>query len=40
MIINAGIKNVIIRDDKQNYRVIDVNDYIVNDDSLEGVFGY
>jgi dCMP deaminase len=40
MIINAGIKNVIIRDDKQNYRVIDVNDYIINDDSLEGVFGY
>lgn len=40
MIINAGIKNVIIRDTKDNYREINVNDYIVNDESLEGVTGY
>jgi len=33
-IINAGIKRVIIRDDKDNYRVINVNEYIVNDDTV------
>jgi len=40
MIINAGIKNVIIRDDKNNYREIQVQDFIDNDESLEGVLGY
>lgn len=40
MIINAGIKNVIIRDTKEEYRIIDVESFITNDDSLEGVFGY
>ena len=39
-IINAGIATVIIRDDKENYRIIDVNEWIENDDSLSGVFGY
>lgn len=40
-IINSGIETVIIRDDEKNYRVIDVNDeWIANDESLEGVFGY
>ena len=39
-IINAGISTVIIRDDKENYRIIDVNEWIENDDSLSGVFGY
>lgn len=33
-IINAGIENVIIRDTKNNYRTILVNDWVVNDDSL------
>ena len=40
LIINAGILKVIIRDDKNNYRVINVEDWIVNDDSLESVLGY
>ena len=39
-VINAGISTVVIRDDKENFRVIDVNDLIENDDSLSGVFGY
>ena len=39
-IINAGIATVVIRDDKENYRVIDVKDWIENDDSLSGQFGY
>lgn len=40
MVINAGIKEVVIRDDKDNYRVIDVNNWIENDESLEGKKGY
>ena len=33
-IINAGIKRVVIRDTKTEYRVVDVEDWIRNDDSL------
>ncbi|MCH5198153.1 MAG: cytidine deaminase [Oscillospiraceae bacterium] len=40
MIINAGIKEVIIRDDKDNYRIIPVQSWIENDESVEGVRGY
>lgn len=40
MIINAGIKNIIIRDTKENYRIISVEEYINNDESLEGITGY
>lgn len=41
LIINSGIETVIIRDDSDNYRVIQVTDeWIKNDESLEGVFGY
>lgn len=40
MIINAGIKEVVIRDTKEDYRVIDTNMFIENDESLEGVMGY
>ena len=40
MIINAGIKDIYIRDSKERYRHILVNDYIENDESLEGVKGY
>lgn len=39
-IINAGISKVYIRDTKNEYRVIDVADWIENDESLEGKFGY
>lgn len=40
MVINAGLKQVVIRDNKDEYRVIDVVDWIENDDSLNGEFGY
>ena len=40
MVINAGIEKVIVRDTKDKYRVIDVNEWIENDDSLSGEFGY
>ena len=39
-IINAGISKVIIRDTENDYRVIDVQEWIDNDDSLSGEFGY
>ncbi len=41
LVINAGIKKVVIRDDEENYRVVDVlKDWIENDESLNGVFNY
>ena len=41
MIINAGIKNVIIRDNKDEFRTIDVNsEWVDKDESLEGIFNY
>lgn len=40
MIINAGIEKVFIRDTKQIYREINVEDWINEDESLEGVVGY
>ena len=39
-VINAGIAQVVVRDTKDTFRVIDVNDWIENDDSLSGTFGY
>ncbi|MBQ8311272.1 MAG: dCMP deaminase family protein [Clostridia bacterium] len=39
-VINAGIAQVVVRDTKDTFRVIDVNEWIENDDSLSGVFGY
>lgn len=39
-IINAGIKEVIIRENKNEYTNVLVDDWIKNDESLEGVFGY
>ncbi|MDQ0362378.1 deoxycytidylate deaminase [Breznakia pachnodae] len=40
MIINAGIDKVIIRDSQDSYRITDVQDWIENDESLSGSFGY
>lgn len=40
MIINAGIEKVVVRDTKEQYRIIDVEDWIRDDDSLSGQFGY
>lgn len=39
-IINAGITTVIVRDDKTSYRIINTADWISDDDSLSGNFGY
>ena len=39
-VINAGIARVIIRDTADTYREIDVSEWIENDDSLSGTFGY
>ncbi|MBQ8840492.1 MAG: cytidine deaminase [Clostridia bacterium] len=39
-IINAGIERVIIRNTKLEYKIVDVADWISNDDSLSGKFGY
>ena len=40
LIINAGIEQVIIRDSKDDYREISVDDWIEQDDSLEHTLGY
>lgn len=40
MVINSGIEKVYIRDDKDSYRIINVSDWIENDESLDGVRGY
>lgn len=40
LIINAGISQVVIRDDKDNYRIINVEDWIENDESVNGERGY
>ena len=40
MIINAGIEQVITREDSEKYTVHNVSDWIENDDSLEGKLGY
>ena len=40
VIINSGIKNIILRDTKDEYREILVSNFIENDDSLDGSLGY
>ncbi len=40
LVINAGISRVVIRDTKDQFRIIDVQDWIENDESVEGVKGY
>jgi dCMP deaminase len=40
MIINAGIDRIIIRDNLENYRTIDVLEWIEHDDSLDSQIGY
>ncbi len=39
-IINAGIARVFVRDNHDEYRMIEVQDWIDNDDSLNGTRGY
>lgn len=40
MIINAGIETVYIRDDEDCYRTVQVKEWIEEDESLSGQFGY
>lgn len=40
LIINAGIEQVIIRDTRDDYRVIPVEHWVTNDESLTGARGY
>ena len=40
LIINSGISKVYVRIDKENYTVIDVNEWIKNDDLLNGKITY
>ena len=40
LVINAGISTVIIRDNEEDFRIIDVQSWIDDDDSLSGNFGY
>ena len=40
MIINAGIKQVVIRDTINKYRIIDVKDWTTDIESLIGLHGY
>ena len=40
MVINAGIAQVIIRDTKDEFRTVDVDEWIENDESLDGTRGY
>ena len=40
MIINAGIERIYIRDSKDEYREVIVQDWIDEDESILGTFGY
>lgn len=40
LIINAGIEFVVTREDSENYTVYHVLDWVKNDDSLTGTYGY
>ncbi len=40
MIINSGIEYIVLRDTKESYRVVNVQSFINDDDSLSNKFGY
>lgn len=40
LVINSGIKEVVFRDTMEDYRVVNVSEWIDNDESLSGTFGY
>ena len=40
VIINSGIERVIIRDTDTDYRVVEVMEWIMNDESVSGTRGY
>ncbi|MCC8069685.1 MAG: cytidine/deoxycytidylate deaminase family protein [Ruminococcus sp.] len=39
-IINAGVERVIVRKTNQDFKIINVDDWILNDESLEGINEY
>ena len=40
LVLNAGITKVIVRETKDEFTVYETADWIENDDSLSGKFGY
>ena len=40
MVINAGIEKVVVRDTEEDFRIIPVQEWIENDESVEGIMGY
>ena len=40
LLINAGIEKLYVRDTENDYRVININDWVENDESLDGTLGY
>jgi len=40
LIINSGIKEIIIRNNQEKFNIIKVKDWIENDESLSGTLGY
>ena len=40
MVINAGIKDVVIRNTKDEYTIVSVQEWVDNDDSLSDELGY
>ena len=40
LVINAGIEKVVIRIDANRYKTIPVSQWIENDETLQGIFGY
>ena len=40
VIINSGIERVIIRDSDKDYRIIEVMEWVMNDESVSGARGY
>lgn len=40
MIINSGIRQVVVRDTSSQFRVIDTQQWVEEDESLEGLKGY
>lgn len=39
-VINAGIERVIVRENAEEYTIYNVQDWVTDDDSLSGKFGY
>ena len=40
LIINSGIERVVIRDDSEHFRTVEVIAWVMNDESIDGTRGY